>query len=622
MLPETDNAGSSTGSFYQTDNQLKHLFMQMPGPVVLLRWREGVCELFNPVFHKLWSGRDLLNKPMREIWPELDGRGWFETVEHVYDTGETAYMHDFAVLSNWHNGLIKETFFDFVYSPYYNQQGHIDGVVITGLDVTTKVASRKQLVDHQQLLTDMTDAADAALWMVDAKGNITFVNQTWVDWTGQPKEAHFGRGWVEFVMPEDREHVIMRYIRDGNSKKKFEIDFRVLRNDGKTQWVAASGKPRYLANGNFAGYVGSCMDITERKNAEQLIKDSEERFRNIADSAPVLIWMTDTEKETTFLNKSWLQFTDTHHLPFDSGYLQSDLLHPQDVNGVAERYNKAFDTREEFYIEYRMKSNSGAYRWIGMKGVPHISPDGAFAGFIGSGMDITEMKEHEQIKNDFIGMASHELKTPITSIKAYVQLLLNIYKDANDDDFLKKSLNTVNKQISKLTRLISDLLDVSKMESGQLSLNTEPVKLNDLLKETVEEVQHTATHHDIVYQHEGVCTVLADRDRIAQVITNFLTNAIKYSPENDRVDVKLSIKYNEALVAVQDYGIGINPIDQNKIFNRFYRVEGRNEQTFSGFGIGLYVAAEIIKRHNGKFWVESEKGKGSVFYFSIPLITP
>jgi len=620
MLSETEETDYSAGSFYQTDNQLKRLLMQAQSLIAILRWREGVCELVNPLFKNLWGSRDVLNKPMREAWPEL-GNCFYERVEQVYDTSEVVQSYEFGVQVK-PNGDVDatESFFDFIFSPYCNQQGGIDGVMIMGFDVTAKVLAQRELAAQQLLFKDITDAAGTALWTVDTKGNITFVNHTWIDWTGQPYEAHLGRGWIEYVLHDDRDRVISSYIRDVNRKRQYDVDFRVLRSDGRTQWVAATGKPRHLPNGDFAGYVGSCMDITERKKSEQLLKDSEERFRNIADSAPVLIWMTGTDKHTTFLNKSWMQFANVVQLLSDTDFLQSNLVHEHDREMVLDCYKRAFDKRQEFYLEYRMLTSAGDYRWIGMKGVPRFAIDETFEGYIGSGMDITEMKDHEQVKNDFIGMASHELKTPITSIKAYIQLLLNIYKNNAEDDFLMKSLTTVNKQINKLTRLITDLLDVSKMESGRLSLNSEPFTLNDLLRETIEEVQHTAKQHTIIYlPKEEQCIIHADRDRIAQVITNFLTNAIKYSPESDRVDVSMDTSDSDVKIAVRDYGIGIKPEEQPKIFNRFYRVEGRNEQTFSGFGIGLYVAAEIVKRHNGDVWVESEKDKGSVFYFTLPL---
>lgn len=589
--------------------------MQYPGPVALFRGREAVCEFMNPAFVKLLNQSGSLQL-FGEQTSLQESMKLSEQINRVLDTGEAVY--DYEVLIAEPGQQNHKKWFDFVYSPYRITGGEIATVLVHGYDVTQRVHSREQLAEQQLLFKNITDAAATALWMIDTHGDVVFVNQTWIDWTGKPAEAHLGRGWLECVIGHDRESVIGRFIRGLNAHEQFDVDFRIRRGDSRLQWVGATGKPRYFSDGTFAGYVGSCVDITQRKESERLLKESEQRFRRIADSAPVFIWMTDADKNSTFFNKSWLQFTGGN---FEDKITKAipDELHPDEREKVTRLINEAYENSMGFYLEFRLRRHDDVYRWLGMKFVPRYT-DSNFEGYIGSGMDITEAKEHEQQKNEFIGMASHELKTPITSIKAYVQLLMSMYKNDTEDEFLQKSLSTVNKQINKLTRLITDLLDISKIESGRLSLNTEEFTLNDLLREIIDEVQHTTTRHDIVFTEHSQLRVNADRDRIAQVITNFLTNAIKYSPESDRVDVSIKSRGDEVRVSVHDYGIGIGSEERQKVFNRFYRVEGRNEQTFSGFGIGLYVAAEIIRRHNGRIWVESEKGKGSSFYFALPIV--
>jgi two-component system CheB/CheR fusion protein len=180
-------------------------------------------------------------------------------------------------------------------------------------------------------------------------------------------------------------------------------------------------------------------------------------------------------------------------------------------------------------------------------------------------------------------------------------------------------LITIDRQVIKLTRLISELLDLSKIDTGKLDLKMHNFDLNDMVKETVLDVQHT-TKQQILVKNGIDCTLHGDKDRISQVLLNLLTNAIKYSAKNSKIEISINqSSENVIAISVKDEGIGIDKKDQENIFERFYRVEGKTEQTYPGFGIGLFIAGEIIRRHNGTIRVESEKGKGSTFTFTLPL---
>jgi signal transduction histidine kinase len=203
--------------------------------------------------------------------------------------------------------------------------------------------------------------------------------------------------------------------------------------------------------------------------------------------------------------------------------------------------------------------------------------------------------------------------------------MLNIFNEADEQRLriskqtIKSSLNTISKQVVKLTRLISELLDLSRIESGKLELHKTPFDLGSLVEETVQDIRQTASKHAIILHNEFEGKILADKDRIAQVLLNLLTNAIKYSPDSDGIEVFVENNKESATITVKDYGIGIDSKDHIRIFERFYRAEGKSEQTFPGFGIGLFIASEIVQRHNGSISVQSEKGKGSVFTVSIPI---
>lgn len=230
--------------------------------------------------------------------------------------------------------------------------------------------------------------------------------------------------------------------------------------------------------------------------------------------------------------------------------------------------------------------------------------------------DITAEKELEQRKDDFISMASHELKTPITSMKIYIEVLLNLCKK-HQDQKAEKTLLSIKNQTEKLQNLVSDLLDVTKIQTGKLSFNKEDFDLSELLSEIVEVMQGT-TQQKIVFINHKKIKVYADKFRIYQVVTNLLTNAIKYSPQGKNIWVNLNEEKKRILVSVKDEGIGINKSQQKKIFERLYQVNESKEKTFPGLGMGLYISKEIVKRHRGNIWVEGEEGKGSTFYFSLP----
>lgn len=232
--------------------------------------------------------------------------------------------------------------------------------------------------------------------------------------------------------------------------------------------------------------------------------------------------------------------------------------------------------------------------------------------------DITEEKELERRKDDFVNMASHELKTPITSMKLYIDLLISRIKESGDEHAMK-TLGSIKKQTEKLQELVSDLLDVSRIQTGKLQFSKEEFELGDLIQETIDILGETTRKQTLEFKIKSPITVYADRFRIYQVLTNLITNAIKYSPAGSTITIDVKKMKDKALISVADQGIGIEKDQQKKIFERLYQVSDPYEKTFPGLGMGLYISKEIIRRHRGTIWVESQKGKGSTFYFTLPL---
>jgi PAS domain S-box-containing protein len=351
------------------------------------------------------------------------------------------------------------------------------------------------------------------------------------------------------------------------------------------------------------------------------LEKSKRQFKQVADTAPVMIWMTDEDKQCNFVNKEWLRFSG-RRAEQEMGYGWIEGMHPEDYSHCAEVFDVAFNNRRQYHVEYRFRSSEGEYKWLSEIGVPRYSIEEKFEGYIGTCIDIHDIKIHEQRRDDFIKMASHELKTPVTSVKGYVQLLLDMFqKDYKNipPEVIQKALSTIDKQITKLTRLMGELLDLSRIDSGKLELDVREFNLNDIVSETVQDLRYS-NNHNIIIKADAEYNVRGDKDRIAQVLSNLLTNAVKYSPDSKNIEVSIQhADDGNVAVNVKDHGIGIDKKDHQKIFERFYRAEGWSEQTYPGFGIGLFIASEIIQRHKGTISVESEKGKGSCFTFTLPV---
>jgi PAS domain S-box-containing protein len=257
-------------------------------------------------------------------------------------------------------------------------------------------------------------------------------------------------------------------------------------------------------------------------------------------------------------------------------------------------------------------------RWVRATGKLNPAEDGRKSYFSGTIMDITEQKEDEQRKNDFISIVSHELKTPLTSMNGYIQMLTAKARK-NDDAFAVSLLDKANRQTKKMGTMINGFLNMKRLESGKIYIDKQQFDIAALFIEAEEETFATIASHNLIFAPVESCMINADRDKIGQVITNLISNAVKYSPPASTINVACFVMGQSILVSIKDQGIGVSEADRLKLFERFYRVENAETENINGFGIGLYLCNEIIARHDGKIWLDSVPGEGSVAYFSIPV---
>lgn len=232
--------------------------------------------------------------------------------------------------------------------------------------------------------------------------------------------------------------------------------------------------------------------------------------------------------------------------------------------------------------------------------------------------DVTERRQLEKQKDDFIGIVSHELKTPLTSIKAFAQLLeRNLNESKNEKGALY--LSKMTDQMERLSQLMASFVNVYKIQNGKLTLHKVNFKIDELINTTLSDFKYTTRSHIVEYKSKSKSTIHADKGRITQVLVNLISNAIKYSPDAKKIIVHAMENKNKVIISVQDFGMGIPKEEQGKVFDRFFRVKGKKENGISGLGLGLFISSEIISQHKGKIWVESIEGKGSTFHFSLPI---
>lgn len=398
-------------------------------------------------------------------------------------------------------------------------------------------------------------------------------------------------------------------------------------------------KPRELELARVVTHAAAIIisrhnEQVERTQAEAALRKNEARLASVFKVLPVGLGFIDKEGKFLLMNEAMQRFTPNGKMPsMDDRNFHRWIAYGADGK-LVERHNypaaRALRGDPIPYLEMIYEQEDGQQVWTRVASLPFKNENDEIIGAVIVITDINELKrsERELIKNaqqlkallkqkdEFIGVASHELKTPVTSMKAYAELVQDMLGQAGlglENDIMKR----LNAQIDRLTLLINDLLDTTKISEGKLNFRFEPADINELLTERIEEIRMTTTRK-IDLHLQQLPLVNADKDRIGQVIINLLTNAIKYSPQGSVVTINTSCLANGIKVSVQDAGYGIAEEELLKIFDRFYRVTADHLDTYPGMGLGLYISAQIIERHGGTLEVKSTPGKGSIFFFTLP----
>jgi two-component system sensor histidine kinase VicK len=459
---------------------------------------------------------------------------------------------------------------------------------------------------------------------------IAAVSDGYLKTTLLPREEVLGKGFFDIyranVDIDPSDDIAARKVFAYLMRTREKVDVPVFRYD-IFEPGAGHKTPHYWSFSNIpildsqqrvAYILGTFTDITAEVKAKEAAQESEHRLLLAAEATGMAFWELSLADNTFSYSQHMAGIFG--HSPGTSITL-ADVrvqLHPDDMeNIVIKAFDQALIDGSYFY-EVRIYWPNGSLHWIRTKGTVQYNKNKEPVRMLGTVVDITESKSDEIRKNDFIAMASHELKTPLTSLKAYLQLM-ETKLSGTTDPFVKTAVVKSGNQVNKMTALIHGFLDLSRLEPGKLKLVHTTFDINALIEEVLTESRILSNTHSLRFNSSGTLNISADRAKIGQVISNLVNNAIKYSAKGSYVILKCEAKGDNVVVSVTDEGIGIKPKDQEKIFQRFYRAEEEESKHISGFGIGLYLSSEIIQRHKGKIWVESREGEGSTFYFSLPV---
>ncbi|MET1056599.1 MAG: PAS domain S-box protein [Pedobacter sp.] len=816
--------------------QLNHVLSFTQTATAIHVGKDARIQFANNAMLALWGrGNEVIGKTLTEAMPELKGQPFAEMFARVWKEGITISGSDTAA-ELVVDGELSTFYFNFEYRAVKEESGAVIAILHTATDVTELflnrraleesvqnkamlmreqslneelaasneelsaineelLASREELskmnsklesiveervkafAESEERFRSMADNTDVQITVADETGKRFYFNKAWSILTGRTLEKLLEVGWLDLIHEHDRQEFLDIHGAALAERESYTTELRVLSAEGSYHWLLKKGTPRLLSDGKFAGYISSCIDITQKKEDERIMQDfieelatsneelaavneellatneelaasysellrSEARFRNLIRQAPVAICVIRAEDLVVMdVNKSYLELVGRQrgqlegHTIWDAVAEAAEVYAPvmQQVittgnafhalehelnlirNGVeetvfvdfvfepvtnlngqtatiivvgnevtdkvlarrriedaeersrlaieaaeigtyefsyidqsvtsSERFNEIFGlegpvSRAEIlatyhaldtgiseqahaiakktgrlFYETRLAPSDGSLRWVRVQGKVYYDNDGNRSRLLGTVIDISEFKRLQQQKDDFISIASHELKTPITSLKASLQLLEKM--KSNPTTLLPKLIEHSAKSMQKVSILVEDLLTVTRIKEGQVTLNKTEFTLSHMVDERRLQLSQLGTHELIVEGISGL-QILGDENRIEQVISNFINNAVKYAPQSRQIFLNGQNLGSLVKISVRDTGPGIPASKLPHLFERYYRASETGAQV-SGLGLGLYICADIIKRHGGEIGVESTEGAGTLFWFTLPV---
>ncbi len=506
-------------------------------------------------------------------------------------------------------------------TPYRTLDDKIDGAVLSFQDITAIKRANDLLMESEERFATAFNASPLALTITALNtGKLIEVNDTFVNITGYSRAEAIGRSTAElglWLQPTDREAELATVTKEGQIRTT-EYRFRMRNGREITGLLSAE----LLEIGGEPCALTVIQDITERKQAEELIRDSEEKFRDLANSISQFAWMTDAAGYIFWYNERWFEYTGTT-LEEMQGWGWQKVHHPDEVGRVVEKFQQHIASGEAWEDTFPLRAKTGEYRWFLSRALPIRDENGNIVRWFGTNTDIEDvrraeekLKDADRRKDEFLATLAHELRNPLAPIRAGLEIMRR-----GNEAQIQQAQSTIERQLTHIIRLVDDLLDVSRISRGKITLQMERVELAEIIHMALE------TNHPLLAAAKHELTVVlpptpvyleGDSTRLVQIVLNLMNNAVKYTEPGGKLELRATTENQQAVIRIKDSGIGIPAKMLPYIFDIFTQAEHTSQQMQGGLGIGLSLVKNLVEMHGGTIEAFSNSG-GSEFVVRLPL---